>query len=84
MRWKAETQGRINGILGLKHNVLTKIHEHGVISHDVQELCRSDHNSMRPVAPGCPPIGRNLSLNASMRTAAREHTKAGRRFGIAS
>ena len=24
MRWKAETQERINSILGLKHNILTK------------------------------------------------------------
>ncbi|KAF8249172.1 hypothetical protein K440DRAFT_641527 [Wilcoxina mikolae CBS 423.85] len=30
MRWKADTQERINGILGLKYDILRKIHENGV------------------------------------------------------
>jgi len=30
MRWKSDTQEHINGILGLKHDILRKIHEHGV------------------------------------------------------
>ena len=88
MRWKAETQERISDILGLKHNFLTKIHEHGVKGPGYPMMSKSYADLItefyETVAPESPPIDRNLGLNASTRTTAREHTKAGRKFGIAS
>jgi hypothetical protein len=56
VRWKSDTQKHINGILRLKHDILRKIHEHGVegpgyLSPDVKKLCRPNNRILRDPRP---------------------------------